>query len=114
MSNQILSFKYPDPGEIHWFFGFHGPPTPAGQELCCIDKGRSLDVYFIHELAKLFTIYSTTKNRPVLYVCMVPDLQGSAVNEIQSHWGTFNDLEFSGPPIPAGQGPYDLETDGPL
>ena len=23
-------------------------------------------------------------------------------------------LEFYGPPIPAGEGPYDLETDGPV
>ena len=29
-------------GEIQWFFGFHGPPTPACQGPCSFDKGQSL------------------------------------------------------------------------
>ena len=31
-------------GEIQWFLGFQGPPTPANQRLCGFDKGRSLVV----------------------------------------------------------------------
>ena len=31
-------------GEIQWFRGFQGPPTPADQNLCGFDKGRSLVV----------------------------------------------------------------------
>ena len=39
-----LCGKKPILGEIQWFLGFQGPPTPADQGLCGFDKGRSLVV----------------------------------------------------------------------
>ena len=45
---------------------------------------------------------------------MVPDQQGLTAHEIKSFWGTFNNLGFYGPTTLAGQGPHDLETDGPF
>ena len=45
---------------------------------------------------------------------MVPDQQGLTAHEIKSFWGTFNNLGFYGLTTLAGQGPHDLEPDGPL
>ena len=45
---------------------------------------------------------------------MVPDQQGLTAHEIKSFWGTFNNLGFYGLTTLAGQGPHNLEPDGPF
>ena len=85
-------------GEIQWFLGIHGPPTPVGQGPCEFDKGRSLDLktgfsyrLFIHIISShkdssnvwhLISQLRTVLNR----IQMVPDWQGSAAHEIPNHW----------------------------